>query len=229
MSISRKYTIYTGISARERKEFINSSVNTFLMRIILCATNDIATDRRIQRTALSLQKIPCTVSVIGRAFHDSMILPEFPYQVCRIHMLFTKGMLFYAEFNLRLFFILLFRKTDLVVANDLDTLPAVFLASRLRGLPLVYDSHEYFTEVPELVRRPGVKKFWEGLEALLVPRLKFASTVSDSIAAEYRRKYRINMQVIRNLPFRQAIEPPSAPSLRKSDERIVLYQGCFIL
>jgi glycosyltransferase involved in cell wall biosynthesis len=196
-----------------------------LMRIILCATNDIATDRRIHRTVLSLQKIPCTVSVIGRAFGKSMELPEFPYPVSRIRMLFKKGLLFYAEFNLRLFFMLLFRKTDLLVANDLDTLPAVFLVSRLRGLIMVYDSHEYFTEVPELVARAGVKKFWEGLEALLVPRLKFASTVSDSIAAEYQRKYGINMQVIRNLPFKLVVKPQPSPSIRKSDEKIILYQG----
>lgn len=195
------------------------------MRIILCATNDIVTDRRIQRTALSLQKIPSTVSVIGRAFRSSMALPEFPYPVCRIRMLFKKGLLFYAEYNLRLFFMLLFRKTDLLVANDLDTLLAVFLVSRLRKLVVVYDSHEYFTEVPELVARTGVKKIWEGLEALLVPRLKFASTVSGSIAAEYQRKYGIRMEVIRNLPYKQVIEPQPAPSLRTSDERVILYQG----
>ena len=70
-----------------------------------------------------------------------------------MNMLFKKGPLFYAEYNLRLFFLLLLTKADVLVANDLDTLPAVFLASRIRRLPVVYDSHEYFTEVPELVGR----------------------------------------------------------------------------
>ena len=81
-------------------------------------------------------------------------------------------------------------------------LPAVFLASRIKRLPVVYDSHEYFTELPELVGRKWVKKIWESIEAIILPHIKYAYTVSASIAAEYKQKYGINMEVIRNLPFR---------------------------
>jgi len=139
-------------------------------------------------------------------------------------MLFRKGPLFYAEYNLRLFFILLVVKADILVANDLDTLPGVFLASRIKKTPVVYDSHEYFTEVPELIGRKGVKSIWECIESVLLPRIKYAYTVSSSIAEDYKRKYRINMQVIRNLPFRMENLKPSF-RLRKGNENIILYQG----
>jgi glycosyltransferase involved in cell wall biosynthesis len=195
------------------------------MRIILCVTNDIVTDRRVNRIALSLLKIPVSILLIGRSFANSMSLPIYKYQTLRIKMLFKKGLLFYAEYNIRLFFLLLFEKADLLVANDLDTLPAVFMASKIRRLPIVYDSHEYFTEVPELVGRKWVKKIWERLEAGMLPYIKYAYTVSASIASEYKQKYGINMQVVRNLPFRIEMNRKPFISLKEANERIIIYQG----
>ncbi len=205
---------------------MHSNINQGLpMRIVLCVTNDIITDCRIGRIAASLVKLPADVTVIGLSFPDSPALPAYSYSTNRIRMLFRKGPMFYAEFNIRLFFKLLFTSADLLVANDLDTLAAVYMASFFKKLPVVYDSHEYFTELPELVNRPGVKKIWTLLESSFLPHIKYASTVSPSIASEYRRKYGINMHVLRNVPYR--IEPLPLPqiSLRRHQEKIIMYQG----
>ena len=195
------------------------------MRIILCVTNDIVTDCRVNRIALSLLKLPASVLLIGRAFRHSMPLTVYKFRTRRIKMIFKKGPWFYVEYNVKLFLVLLFQKADLLVANDLDTLPAVFLASKIKRLPVVYDSHEYFTEVPELIGRRWVKKFWEGIEAFLLPRIRHAYTVSASIARDYRRKYGIDMQVIRNLPSRveKILQPQVA--LKKPGENLIIYQG----
>ena len=99
-----------------------------------------------------------------------------------------------------MFFILLFAKrNDLLISNDLDTLLANYLASKIRKIPLLYDSHEYFTEVPELRARAGTKKVWESIEGRILPKLKYAMTVSDSIAAAYHEKYGTPFRVIRNV------------------------------
>ena len=194
------------------------------MRIILCVTNDIATDRRVNRSALSLMKLPCDILVIGRVHPHAMPLPDYPYRTKRMKMMFSKGALFYAEFNLRLFSLLLFKKADILVANDLDTLPGVFLASCLRRLPVVYDSHEYYTEVPELLGRKWVKRIWESIEALILPHIQYASTVSASVADEYKHKYGIRMRVIRNLPFRlENLQPASV--MKNNNEKSIIYQG----
>jgi glycosyltransferase involved in cell wall biosynthesis len=140
-------------------------------------------------------------------------------------MCFTKGPLFYAEYNLRLFLFLLFTKQELFLACDLDTLVGSYLAARIRGIPLIYDCHEYFTEVPELVSRHAVKKIWEGLEKRILPHIRFAYTVSQSIADVYRAKYRIPMEVIFNYPNRNKSLIQPGFSLRKGQEKIVLYQG----
>jgi glycosyltransferase involved in cell wall biosynthesis len=199
-------------------------MNKPLSRIILCVTNDLVTDCRVYRIASSLMNMQAQVLVIGRVFPGSMELIDFPCPVRRMKMIFRKGPLYYAEYNIRLFFRLLFVKASVLVANDLDTLPAVFLVSKIRGLPLVYDSHEYFTEVPELVGRKWVRRTWEMLEALMLPHIQFAYTVSASIAAEYRRKYGIPMQVIRNLPTQSENLQPQM-LLRKNQEHLIIYQG----
>jgi glycosyltransferase involved in cell wall biosynthesis len=195
------------------------------MRIILCVTNDIVTDCRVNRIARSLMKMPADVLIIGTSFPDSMPLSEHGCQTRRLKMLFKKGPLFYAEYNLRLFFLLIFQHADMLVANDLDTLLAVFLASRLKALPAVYDSHEYFTELPELVGRKWVRKIWESIEAMMLPSITHAYTVSASIAKEYKQKYGINMEVIRNLPYRIEKKLKPLTSLRNGNESIIIYQG----
>jgi len=194
------------------------------MRIILCVTNDIATDQRISRIAMSLLKLPAEVIVVGTSLSNSLPVSDHHFQSRRFHMFFKKGPFFYAEYNIRLFFYLLFAKADILVANDLDTLSAVFLASRFRMKTLVYDSHEYFTELPELVGRPKVKRTWERIESWILPRIKYVYTVSLSIANAYSQKYNIPVQVVRNLPLRATVIQTGIP-LRKNYERLIMYQG----
>lgn len=146
--------------------------------------------------------------------------------VHRFRMLFRRGPFFYAFYNVRLFFFLLFaRRPVLLVPVDLDTLPANFMVSRLRSVPLLYDSHEYFTEVPELVDRPRVKKTWERIEKAIVPRLRSAIAVSDSIAAGYREKYGVEFRTIRNVPVSR--DPVAFPELQDTYPSAykIIYQG----
>lgn len=193
------------------------------MNVILCVTNDVITDRRVARIATSLMKIFNSVTVAGRYSRGNTVQPVFPFRVKRFRMIFSGKFMFYAEYNIRLFFYLFFSKADVIVANDLDTLPAAFIAARMRKRRLVYDSHEFFTEVPELTDRPFVRSCWLYIEKLLLPSLTNCYTVSSSIASAYRNIYGINMNVIRNLPYRLAgVKPVPGTS---SDGKVIIYQG----
>jgi glycosyltransferase involved in cell wall biosynthesis len=195
------------------------------MHIILAVTNDISTDQRVIRTAHTLQHMNARVTVIGRRYGQSLEDTDPGFKAIRMTLLFNRGPLFYAEYNLRLFMKLMFLQADLLVSNDLDTLSAVYWTSKFRNIPLVYDSHEFFTEVPELVGRNAVKSIWEWLESRMLPHIRHSSTVSMPIAAAYHAKYGISMQVIRNLPIKREHPQESSPRLRKSSEKIILYQG----
>lgn len=187
-------------------------------------TNDIITDQRVNRIASTLVEMGNEVLVIGRKRKSDIKIFNSVFSIKLFKLLFNKGPLFYAEYNFRLFFYLLFKKFDVITSNDLDTLPAGFLASKLKKKKLIFDSHELFPEVPELVGRNFVKKIWELMEKLFYPGIKYSYTVCDSIASFYKKKYGMNMQVIRNLPV-QKKTPDVKVNLKQSNEKIILYQG----
>jgi hypothetical protein len=69
----------------------------------------------------------------------------------RLNCFFEKGFLFYTEYNLRLFFFLLFQKADIICAIDLDTILPVYFVTALKKQKRVYDAHELFTEQKEVI------------------------------------------------------------------------------
>ena len=167
-------------------------------RIISTVINDVIYDQRMIRICTSLSK-NFEVSLWGRVKTNHNILDR-PFEQKRFKFLINKGPLFYFLYNLRIFCKLLYSRFDIVHSVDLDTLPAGYFASKLKGKKLVYDSHEYFTEVPELLNRPKVRNFWINIENYILPKLKNAMTVGEMIAKEYEAKYGVNFSVIKNAP-----------------------------
>lgn len=169
-------------------------------KAIVCVTNDLYTDQRVNKVCTFLHEQGYDVLLVGRKRKNSLPLADRVYATHRIRLLFETGAKFYALFNLRLFFFLLFKRTDLIVSNDLDTLLACYLAKKIKHSPrLVYDSHEYFTEVPELIGRPRIQKIWLRIEEWIFPKLDTIYTVNESIATIYAEKYKKKIRVVRNI------------------------------
>ncbi len=192
-------------------------------KAIVSVTNDLTTDGRVAKICNTLREAGLEVVLVGVSRKGSVPIHR-DYTTVRFNLLFKKGPLFYANYNLRLFFFLLFNQTDILWSNDLDTLLANFFIAKLKGGKLIFDSHEYFTEVPELVERPGVKSFWKRIERLILPRLNHVITVSESIAALYRKEYGIEVSVLRNVPELLESDYP-VPSLVKDNKKVIVYQG----
>lgn len=190
-------------------------------KIICTVTNDLTYDQRMIRICHSLSSAGYEVLLVGRKKRDSADLMKKSFQQKRFHCWFEKGKFFYLEFNTRLFLFLLFHSFDIINSVDLDTLLPGFLIARLRRKKLVYDAHEYFTEVPEVVRRPRIQKIWEGLAGRILPKLRYAYTVGPALAQIMGGKYGLPFEVIRNVPFRTSTLPMS----EKPDPKIILYQG----
>ncbi len=201
-------------------------------KAILSITGNLLTDQRVHKVASSLQKMGMEPILIGRRHVSSLLLENRKFKNIQIKPFFHKGPLFYAEYNLYLFFILLFSRASILISNDLDTLLANYMAYRIKRLvgiklKLVYDSHEIFTEVPELNNRKWVKKVWFIIEKKILPQITNSYTVCEPIADYYKQKYRINMQVISNLPLCNPLPSPIIKNQIRIPEnkKIILYQG----
>lgn len=192
--------------------------------------NDLVTDNRVNKTCMALIECGYDVILVGRKLSNSLPIPNWPFKTIRLKMIFKKGPAFYFFFNFRLFFVGLIKKTDLFYANDLDTLAPLFLLSKLKKKPLIYDSHELFCEVPELKDSRIKKAIWQKLERHIIPKLKTCITVNDSIAKIYEAKYNISFYVIRNISdFDQSFMPKSRAELNMPDDKkIILLQGAGI-
>jgi len=194
--------------------------------IVLAVTNDLVHDNRLLRHIGTLQHAGYRVLFVGRRLKSSASADSLPCACRRFRLFFTAGPFFYSAFNIRLFFFLLFRRASILVANDLDTLAAVWLASRIKKVPIIYDTHEYFTGVPEVEHRRWVHAVWKGIEKRIFPKLTHVITVNNSIASLYGKEYGIPVQVVRNLASRQHINPLPADKLKLPEgKEMIILQG----
>lgn len=187
-------------------------------KIIVSVTNDLSTDQRVHKVCASLHSFGFEVLLVGFLLNDSKSLNR-EYETHRFNLWFKKGPLFYFEYSIRLFYFLLFKKSDILLSNDLDTLLPNFLLSKLKANVLVFDSHEIFSDSPELFNRPLIKRFWQGLESYLIPKTDFSYTVCQSLADHFRDKLKVDMKVVRNVPYFEDIP------INRHDKKTLIFQG----
>ena len=185
------------------------------------------------RICTSLAAAGYDITLVGRLARTSLPLVSRPFRQHRLKMIFQKGKLFYLEYNFRLFFFLLFQKMDLLCAIDLDSILPCYFVSRLKRISRVYDAHELFCEMKEVVTRPLIYKLWKAVERYCVPRFHHGYTVNGLIAAEFSKMYGVNYEVVRNLPVLEEGSLPveetnlsaGAAAPAAGHQRVILYQG----
>ena len=170
-----------------------------LKKIVFTVTNDLNYDQRMIRICSSLAAAGYEVLLVGRKRKQSIPLEPKPYQQKRLNCLFEKGKLFYIEYNIRLFFFLLFAKMDCFCAIDLDTILPCYFISAIKKTKRVYDAHELFCEMKEVVSRPQIRRLWKWIEKFAVPKFQYGYTVNQPIADEFKKMYGVSYGVIRNI------------------------------
>lgn len=188
--------------------------------IIFTVTNDLVTDQRMQRIVGTFAEAGYTVRLVGRQLPDSPSASHLGFSVKRIRCLFKKGKLFYLEFNLRLFVWLCFQRFDYLWAVDCDTAWPARLISIFRRKPWVFDAHELFSRVPEVINRIGVQQIWQRTEKMAFAEAGLCITVGPALALWFEKEYGRKVEVVRNMPSLKA-----AVQYRQHDDTFVLYQG----
>ena len=190
-----------------------------MKKVILTVTNDLVYDQRMIRICRTLTDEGYQVTLVGRRQSDSPELVVQSFRQKRLRCWFAKGKAFYIEFNFRLFWWLLFKRSNVIVAIDLDTILPCYFVSALKNTRRVYDAHELFCEMKEIVSRPVVYQYWKKIERFAVPKFKNGYTVNHPIADEFKKLYGVDYAIIRNVPVLQDIRMPV------KNNRFLLYQG----
>lgn len=174
------------------------------------------------RICTSLSNAGYKVTLVGRKMNGSVPLSTRPYKQLRLSCWFQRGKLFYAEFNIRLFIFLFFKKMDAVCAIDLDTILPCYYISRLKKVKRIYDAHEYFSQQKEIVTRPSIYKIWHRIEKKYLPAFPLGYTIGNYIRDEFKKLYGVQYEVIRNMPL---LKDEPARQIANNKEKIILYQG----
>jgi glycosyltransferase involved in cell wall biosynthesis len=188
--------------------------------VVITVSNDLVTDQRMFRVATRLVNLGYNVELIGRQLPESLSLNKAQFTQTRQTLRWRRGPLFYLELNIRIILKLWRSNYDIHYAVDADTALAGIILKRLKSIKLIYDAHELFPEVPELVNKPFVKRVWSWLDERIIKKADVRITVSESIANYYKSRYGKDFLVIRNLPD-TAVEQDKTVF----DGPFVLYQG----
>lgn len=188
-------------------------------KIVFTVTTDLVFDQRMIRICTSLANAGYHITLVGRKLRTSLPLSTQPFEQKRLFCLFEKGKMFYAEYNIRLFIYLLFKKIDCIGAIDLDTILPCYFISGIKKIKRVYDAHELFCEMKEIVTRPVIYKTWKKIEKYAVPKFKNGYTVNKPIADEFKKMYGVNYDVIRNIALLRDLTQV------EKGEKYILYQG----
>ena len=201
-------------------------------RILFTVTNDLQFDQRMRRICGTLSAAGYDVTLVGRRpSYPSSPLTQTPYtQIQLAGLIFSKGKLFYLEFNLRLLLFLLFKPCDAICSIDLDTAVPGIIAAKLRKKIHIFDAHELFTHVPEVARRPRIQAIWEKVQAFTFNHCDAAFTVGPAIAQYFTEKYHRPVEVVRNMPLAAQHDSHSNPVSSKrfaaiENKKFILYQG----
>ena len=181
-------------------------------------------DQRMQRICLSLAAANYDVELVGRNLPNSKPMNlNYNFKQTRLTCKFNKGKMFYLEYNVRLFIYLLKQYTTAFCAIDLDTLFAVGLVSVLKQKTLVFDSHEHFTEVPEVTNRKVTQWIWNTIGKIFIPNAKLCYTVGPQLANILGGIYENKFEVIMNVPT--LVDKVDGVDKFDKDISYIFYQG----
>ena len=132
----------------------------------------------------------------------------------------------YGEFLVRSALRLVGHRADVYHAHDLDALPPAWMAARITGARVVYDSHELFTERP--IEAPWL---WRRIERALLKDVDAVLTASAERADIMYKEYGARQLPTPIVNCPEAVKLKGDPGLRAAlppalrDRRLVLYQG----
>jgi len=191
------------------------------MKVIVSVFNNLYTDQRVEKVCKTLYDSGYQPILIGNNWLGAPKM-ERPYPFVRISLKSKVLRFAYIEYQRKLYHEIKKNADNktILLANDLETLMPNYLVSRKLGIPLVFDSHEIFTEMPTIQGR-WVKHIWKKIEKTFIPKIKKMIAASESYANWFSKEYGIRKPIVlRNLPRKLEFK-----GTKENETKIILYQG----
>ena len=204
-------------------------------KVALLIFNPFTNDSRVLKEAITLSNNNYIVEVI--AHHDKNLEKTETYKnflvkrVAYLDRSVTKNK--FKKLNAYITYIketaAYCKNFDILHCNDLDTLPIALIIKKLykKNIKVIYDAHEYETETNGL---HGIQKsITKILENFLIKYVDKVITVSDAIAEEYVKLYKIDKpSLVLNTPkYKEITKKNLFRGILhiQEEESIFLYQG----
>lgn len=94
-------------------------------------------------------------------------------------------------------------RASLYCVHEFSSFPAVWMAARMAGAPIVYDAHDFYTRIEEVQQRSSFDRrfilpFQQMLERVCMRRADSVLTVSNGLAELISQEYGVKPIVVRN-------------------------------
>lgn len=190
-------------------------IKGFSKKVIHIVLNDFAPDYRVLKETTALRKAGFQVSVF--ALWDLKMPRLEIIEGVKVHRFHLRSrvlprrkmflLLKFAECALRMFWLGVRERPDIVHAHDLDGLTVAYLIAQCTRCSLIYDSHELWSGSGHLARYSNwAEKIAVVAERLMVKRANEVITVSDGIAMIMEKNFAIRRPiVVRNLPDQSSV------------------------
>ena len=209
--------------------------NLCMKKIINLLFNDFTNDNRVLKISKSLQNNGYEVTLVATHF-DKELPKEDVVEGIKVKR-FKVGRIRLLPLNLILFWVSIvrnFRKENIFHCNDLYTLPPAYVIKKFfnKEAKIVYDCHEHETEAGVYIDKPVIKFFAKVFERKMIKEADKVITVSESIADDYVKMYRIEKpSLVLNCPVYKNY--PKKDLFRKKfgigkDKVLFLYQGEYL-
>ncbi len=104
-------------------------------------------------------------------------------------------------------------KADLILANDIDTLPLAIRLAKVCGAKVLFDAHEYSPRQFEdrFVWKIVFQPYITSICSTYIPQVDGMITVGQAIAEQYEKDIGVKPVVMTNAPFYKDIQPSIHP------------------
>ena len=169
-------------------------------QILHILMSDYSVDSRVKNQTESLsEKYQVTVMCLRSKTNNDNLRNGVALN--RHGMIFKHKIMRFISAYLSMFFSSIFKKVVCIQAHDMNALPLAYLIAKIKGIPLIYDSHELWAHSHHANFPCAVLKIAAKIERFCAKRADEIITVSDSIARHLEKEFeKKHVSVVKNVP-----------------------------